>query len=545
MTTLDLHPDLDPDRADAVALLTRQTAILEQIAAGAALAGVLTDIAATFEVLVPGCHCSVLLLDRDAATLRHGAAPSLPAAYSASIDGMAIGADAGSCGTAAFTGSPVVAADIRTDLRWERYRALADLFGLRACWSTPIHGRDGICGTFAVYHSSPHLPSPREEHLVQRLTHLASIAIDHDTVIGALAASEERFRRAFEDNAVGMALTTPHGAIIRVNRAMRTMLGRGESAVVGTYLDEVFTPRCPRPASHRHEEYEATTRTARGRVLDLFVAVSPIMDTSGSPRALSVNVLDVTSQRAAERERRQRAEAELARAAAEAANRAKTDFVCALGHELRTPLQAITGFTELLGTLDLDPERRASALHHIAGAADHILTMVDEILDVARIEARSLPLALHDVTVEPVVADVLAMVKPLATAEQVALHTETSTLSIQVHADERRVRQVLINLVTNAIRYNRADGAVFVGWGAEQGRVRITVRDTGPGILAEHLDRLFVPFDRLGRDSDEGVGLGLPLARGLTEAMGGSLGVESRPSEGTTISVWLPAATGA
>ncbi len=539
MTALDLHPD----QADAVALLTRQTAILEQIAVGAALGGVLTDIAATFEVLVPGCHCSVLLLDRDAATLRHGAAPSLPAEYSASIDGMGIGADAGSCGTAAFTGSPVVAADIRTDLRWERYRALADRFGLRACWSTPIHGRDGICGTFAVYHTSPHLPSPREEHLVQRLTHLASVAIDHDTVIGALAASEERFRRAFEDNAVGMALTTPDGAITRVNRAMRTMLGRAESAVVGTYLDEVFAPRCARPASCRHEEYEATTRTDEGRLLDLFVAVSPIMDAYGAPRALSVNVLDVTGQRAAERERRGRAEAELAKAAAEAANRAKTDFVSALGHELRTPLQAITGFTELLGTLDLDTERRASALRHIAGAADHILTMVDEVLDVARIEARSLPLALHDVALEPVVADVLAMVKPLATAERVTLQTETATTSVHVHADERRVRQVLINLVTNAIRYNRADGAVFVGWTVGQGRVRITVRDTGPGILAEHLDRLFVPFDRLGRDSDGGVGLGLPLARGLTEAMGGSLDVQSQASEGTTVTVCLPAAT--
>jgi len=105
------------------------------------------------------------------------------------------------------------------------------------------------------------------------------------------------------------------------------------------------------------------------------------------------------------------------------------------------------------------------------------------------------------------------------------------------------VRQVLINLVTNAIRYNRADGAVFVGWTVGQGRVRITVRDTGPGILAEHLDRLFVPFDRLGRDSDGGVGLGLPLARGLTEAMGGSLDVQSQASEGTTVTVCLPAAT--
>src|SRR6476469_4363319 len=184
--------DLDLDHSDAVALLARQTDILEQIATGVALPEVLTGIATTLENLVPGCSCSVLLLDRDTATLRHGAAPSLPAEYSAGIDGLAIGSGAGSCGTAAYTGRRVVAADIRADVRWERYRVLADRFGRRACWSTPIRGRDGICGTFAVYHPSPHRPTPREEHLVERLTHLASVAIDHDGLLGALAESEER-----------------------------------------------------------------------------------------------------------------------------------------------------------------------------------------------------------------------------------------------------------------------------------------------------------------------------------------------------------------
>ncbi len=541
--------DLRLDSADAVALLTRQSEILEQIATGEPIAAVLGGIAQTLEDLVPECYCSVLLLDRDAATLHHGAAPSLPSDYSASIDGMSIGADAGSCGTAAYTGHPVVAADIRLDPRWERYRDLADRFGLRACWSTPIHGRDGICGTFAVYHARPHLPSRREERLVERLTHLASVAIDHDTVVGALAASEERFRRAFEDNAVGMALATPEGAVTRVNHAMHAMLGIPERDLVGTRLDAVFVPRSRptggrRGTRDRHEEYEATTRTAQGRRLDLVVAVSPIMDAHGTPRALSVNVLDITAKRAAERERRRRAEADLARTAAESANRAKSDFVAALGHELRTPLQAITGFTELLGTLDLDPERRAAALRHIAAAADHILTMVGDVLDVARIEARSLPVAQDDVPVAPLVEDVLDMVKPLAEAERVALHVTPGPEPVCVLADERRVRQVLLNLVTNAIRYHRADTvatAVTVGWRSEGDRVRITVCDNGAGIPEDHLDRLFVPFDRLGRHSDEGIGLGLPLARGLTEAMGGCLGVESSVGQGTTVTVDLPA----
>jgi signal transduction histidine kinase len=168
--------------------------------------------------------------------------------------------------------------------------------------------------------------------------------------------------------------------------------------------------------------------------------------------------------------------------------------------------------------------------------------MVDEVLDVARIEARALPLTLVDVDLEPVVLGVLAMVQPLADAEQVSLHMSSTADAVLVHADERRVRQVLLNLVTNAIRYNRANGTVHVGWCVADGAVRITVRDSGAGIPAEHLGRLFTPFDRLGRDSEEGVGLGLPLARGLTEAMGGTLDVDSRVPLGTTVSMVLPVA---
>ena len=163
-------------------------------------------------------------------------------------------------------------------------------------------------------------------------------------------------------------------------------------------------------------------------------------------------------------------------------------------------------------------------------------------LDVARIEARALPITLVDVDVPATVAGVLAMVHPLATAERVSLQTAATPAPVHVRADERRVRQVLLNLVTNAIRYNHADGSVVVGWTVDDGQVRITVHDTGPGIAAEYLDRLFTPFDRLGHDSEEGVGLGLPLARGLTEAMGGTLGVRSEVGAGTTVTVSLPLA---
>lgn len=535
--------ELGLDHADVVALLSRQTATLEEIAAGAPLGGVLGGITTTLEDLLPGCRCSVLLLDATAATLHHGAAPSLPPDYSRGIDGLVIGTGAGACGTAAHLGTAVVSEDIRTDPRWDRYRPLAERFGLRSCWSTPIRGRDGVTGTFAVYHDRPHRPAAREERLVERLSHLASVAIDHDRLFGALTESEERFRRAFEDNAVGMVLAGLDGSITRANRAMRELLGRSEFDLIGTRLDELLARR-PGAGAGTGEHYEAVGRTADGRVLDLAVAVSPIRGAGGRPHALSVNVVDVTERRAAERERRRRREAELARHAAEAANRAKTDFLSALGHELRTPLQAISGFTELLGTLDLDAERRSAALEHIASAGTHILAMVDDVLDVARVEAGALPLHTGPVEVAGVVTEVLAMLGPLATAERVTLRTTPPAGPVPALADERRLRQVLLNLVANAIRYNHPGGEVVVGWTAAGARVTVTVQDTGPGIAPEYLDRLFTPFDRLGAVSDEGVGLGLPLARGLAEAMDGDLDVRSAVGEGTAVSLDLPRAGG-
>ncbi|GAA1871776.1 hypothetical protein GCM10009836_60820 [Pseudonocardia ailaonensis] len=535
MTSLDRGLGRD----DAMQLLGRQTEILEQMATGRGLADVLNGIADTFEHLVPGCRCSVLLLDAVTGTLHHGAAPSLPIEYSASIDGMSIGGAAGSCGTAAYLGTPVVAADIRVDERWVGFRPLAERFGLRSCWSTPIRGRDGVTGTFAVYYSSPHEPTAREEHLVARLTHLASVAIDHDGLFGALTESEERFRRAFEDNGVGMALATLDGGITRVNAALPALLGRSGSELIGRRLDELFIRRIDGVQSTGHDQYEATTRTADGDLLDLEVTVSAIRGAAGAPTALSVNVADITGRRAAERERRMRVEAEIAQHAAETANRAKTDFVSALSHELRTPLQAITGFTELLGTLDLHTTRRRTALDHIAAAAGHILAMVDDVLDIARIEANALPVTLTEIRLASVVEDVLAMVHPIATTERVTLTVATAG-STHVRADERRLRQVLLNLVANAIRYNRPGGTVVVSWVTHDALAHITVRDSGMGIRPEHLHRLFVPFDRLGADSAEGVGLGLPLARGLTAAMGGVLHVHSQVDVGTVVTVVMP-----
>ncbi len=548
----------DLDHADSIELLRHQTGVLELIAAGAPLREVLTRVAVCLEELIRGSSCSILLLDPVNATLHHGAAPSLPAVYSALIDGLKIGPDTGSCGTAAHLGIPVVVDDIALDSRWLRFRELARLHDLRSCWSSPIRGRSGIVGTFAVYHRHPHRPPLREQRLVERFTHLAGVAIDHSLLFGAMVESEERFRRAFEDNAVGMVLTDADGQLIRVNRAIQEMVGQSEFQLLGTVLGELVIPTAAtadRAAAAMgltdHDggadgsasiHYEATVRRPNGRIMNLAVAVSPVRGANGAPVHLCMNLLDITQRQAAESERRARREAEVARATAEAASRAKSEFVATLNHELRTPLQAIMGFTELLSTLDLPAERRRAALGHIESATAHVLVMVDDLLDIAKIEAETLSIQLESVDLGVLSAEVLALLAPLAHERDVTLGQATAP--VLVLADRRRLRQVLINLVTNGVRYNRPGGTVTVTAIDDGTVVSIDVHDTGRGIPADRLGRLFTPFDRLGaeRTTELGVGLGLAVAKALTLAMDGTLDVRSTEGEWTTLQVRLPAA---
>lgn len=412
---------------EITAVLDHQTSVMEAITAGSPLSAVLDSVVRALEELMPASQCSVLLLDEDGA-LRHGSAPSLPAAYSAAIDGLRPGPSAGSCGTAVFFDEPVIAVDVTIDARWELFRALASLHKLRACWSSPIRCQSQVVGTFAVYHSTPYEPDLRDAELVRRFTHLASLAVEHDQ------ASTER--------------------------------------------------------DARHT-------------------------------------------------------AELARQTAERANLAKSQFVTALSHELRTPLQAITGFTENLQTLNLSPEQRRSALERIGLASAHILSIVDDVLDLARVEAGAMPIDLGALDADAVIATSLDLIQPLADRRGVLV--ERTGPPVTVCADRRRLQQVILNLLSNAVRFSPSGSTVSVTTQAGGDCTKIHVTDRGPGIPKELLARLFVPFDRLGADAgrEGGAGLGLVLARRLTEAMQGTLELDSVVGIGTHITVTLATASSA
>lgn len=244
----------------------------------------------------------------------------------------------------------------------------------------------------------------------------------------------------------------------------------------------------------------------------------------------------------ASKEREARHEADLARQSAERANRAKSQFVTALSHELRTPLQAITSFTENLQTLDLSPDQRRGALERIGIAATHILSIVDDVLDLARVEAGAMAIKLEDVDAHHEIAASLDLIEPLAARRDIEV--ECSGPAVAVRADCRRLRQVVLNLVSNAVRFSPSNTRIRVGTEAGNGVVRIHIVDEGAGIPEDLMARLFVPFDRLGAEAgrEGGAGLGLVLARRLAEAMGGTLELHSVVGVGTHAILTLTAA---
>ena len=240
---------------------------------------------------------------------------------------------------------------------------------------------------------------------------------------------------------------------------------------------------------------------------------------------------------------RKQVEAELinAKAAAEKANLAKSDFLSSMSHELRSPLNAILGFAQLMesGSPLPTPAQKAS-IDQILQAGWYLLELINEILDLALIESGKLSLSLEPMSLVDVLLDCQAMIEPQAQKSGIRMSFPQFDSPYFVKADRTRVKQVLINLLSNAIKYNRARGTVEVTCSASTAkRIRISVQDTGEGLSPEKLAQLFQPFNRLGQEAsaEEGTGIGLVVSKRLVELMGGEIGVESTVGVGSVF--WI------
>jgi PAS domain S-box-containing protein len=285
--------------------------------------------------------------------------------------------------------------------------------------------------------------------------------------------------------------------------------------------------------------YQYRVRWPDGTLHWLAARAMPLHDAGGQlERLIGVN-WDITEARNAEDARRER---ELARRESQA----KSQFLARMSHELRTPLNAVLGFTQLLLGDESMPSRRAR-LEHIRTGGEHLLALINEVLDLSSLEAGQVKLDIAPVPLAEVAREALAMVERLAREREVALDIEPPEGSVL--ADRTRLRQVLINLLSNAIKYNRRGGRASLRGCREDGASGYTIRiaDTGRGLGPEQVAHLFEPFNRLGaeREGIEGSGIGLVIVKVLLERMGGSIEVSSRRGEGSVCELWLPGSAAA
>ena len=409
---------------------------------------------------------------------------------------------------------------------------------------------------------------------------------DVDVVL--MSGTTPDFRALFESSPGCFLVLDPDLTIVAVSDAylMATMTRREE--ILGRDVFEVF-PENPEEAGTTGEMNlrASLDRVRRERVPDSMAVQkwdlqrsaaegggyearywslrnSPVVDDVGNLTYIINRVEDVTEfvrikqegseqqQHTAElEERTSRMESEIlarsselqeANARLRAADAAKNLFLSRMSHELRTPLNAILGFAQLLEVDDLSSDQRESVDQILRGGR-HLLALINEVLDLSRVESGNLALSLEAVAVADVFAETRSLIGTLAAERGIVIISPTpEECPHHVRADRQRLMQVLLNLAANAVKYNRPGGTItFSCEPTDRGTIWIGVTDTGPGIPDEHLERLFTPFDRLGAEfSDvEGAGIGLALSKRLTELMGGSLGVESTVGEGSTFSVEL------
>jgi PAS domain S-box-containing protein len=347
----------------------------------------------------------------------------------------------------------------------------------------------------------------------------------------------------------GILTVDGRGWILGVNPAAENMLGFFEKGIVGRHLGEIFTDpygayvdreggnlfECIATSPLIGRRSDLTGRRADGSPFPVEMTLSPIE--AGESTVYTVNVRDISSRKRFEKRLRD------SRDEAQRASLAKSEFLSRMSHELRTPLNAILGFSQLLVRAETDPVQ-AEKLLFIQRAGKHLLDLINEVLDLARIEAGKLCCSIEEVSVRTVIEEIGAYARPLALENRIQLDLGPAVPDdFVVFADQQRLKQILLNLVANAIKYNRPEGLVRVRCEPDgSGFLGISVSDTGPGMTEQQLRDLFTPFERLGADDTKsvGTGIGLALSQSLAELMGSHIEVATEPGKGSCFSLRLP-----
>ncbi len=369
------------------------------------------------------------------------------------------------------------------------------------------------------------------------------------------------FRELFEFAPVSYHEIDAAGVLRRVNQTECRMLGYTREEMIGRPVWQFVAAdqqeQCReairrKVAGEEHlAPFERDFLRRDGGYLILEIYDGLIRDRAGEVTGIRSVLLDVTDRRLAEQllanevTERERLTLALRRSKEEAekANRAKSEFLSRMSHELRTPLNAILGFAQLLEMSALDRDKR-EAVAQILKAGQHLLGLINEVLEISRIEAGRLSFSPEAVLINSAVQETLDLLTPMAARRDIELRDEMpKDRRRHVMADQQRLKQILLNVISNAIKYNCDGGTVTISAEEIEGvRLRVKVRDTGPGIKPGSLTKLFTPFERLGAEQTgvEGTGLGLALSKRLLEVMGGAIGVENNSDRGATFWMELP-----
>jgi PAS domain S-box-containing protein len=358
-------------------------------------------------------------------------------------------------------------------------------------------------------------------------------------------------RSLIESNIDALMTTDPSGIITDVNKQMEALTGCTRDELIGAPFKNYFTdPERAEAAiklvlrEKKVTNYELTARARDGKTTVVSYNATTFYDRDRTLQGVFAAARDVTERKHFEQTLQEtNGELESAKALAEEANLAKSDFLSSMSHELRSPLNAILGFAQLMQSESPGPTpSQKESVDQILQAGWYLLKLINEILDLATIEAGKLSLSLEPVSLAEVTLECQAMIEPQAQKAGLSMTFPRFDMPFFVNADRTRVKQVLINLLSNAIKYNRSEGRIEVKCAQrDAGHVRISVNDTGAGLPPEKLSQLFQSFNRLGQQgiAEEGTGIGLVVTKRLVEVMGGTIGVESIVGVGSTFWVDL------
>ncbi len=546
----NLHMRLPSTGAERrIRVLEGQNRILETLAKGAPLQKVATTFAEVMETLFADTYCAFLVLDANSTQLGLVAAPSLPEPLRGALEIQNLEGCGDPSVTSVLRREPVLIEDMADDPSWAKAREALLQAGCFACLAQPILDAGGTAlGAVTLYARHPDAQAGVDVQTIDTLLPAARIAIERERGAEALESADERLLSLAQNipGVVYQRIVTPEGDI------RYTYISEGAYELFGVSPEEIIAN--PRALFDCHgPEYSQDFRKrllTASREMSLWDVEAPIITRQGEEKwthaiarptrradgtvVWNGIILDAT--------RIKMANLELA-----AASRAKSEFLANMSHELRTPLNAIIGFSELMlaAGSGIAGEKYEEYLNLIHGSGRHLLDIINDVLDLAKVEAGKMSLSEESVDLGQITASCLRLVSSNTEEERIDLRSEIPDNLPPLKGDRRKIKQILINLLSNAVKFTPVGGQIRVTARInENGELALAVSDTGEGIPPESLNDVLSPFRQadsgLNRRFD-GIGLGLPLSKAMAELHGGTLELESEVGAGTTVTVTFPA----